>query len=301
MISSHTIKTGHHTSLTYFRGESYDETTTADRRPLILLLHGMGSNHTRWLEFTSQTTLTQHWNIIAPDLGGHGRSMTRGSHTMAYWVDDLVAILNAEGYPHAIIAGHSLGAHVALFFAQQHPKMTRGLILVDPLSHNSLSPALKWFRRLRVIGYSMIYLIRLLNRLGLKRRQIPYRSLADLDNTARQLIKQGKTKKMVALYSSIWTDLTFNATCNYLQFIYQVLRPLPELASNHPPTLLLLSKGSVFSDNNQPHKLLQQLQNHTVNLIECNHWLLTEKPVAARETIESWINKEFGERAKTTR
>jgi len=288
MLSRHSIQTDRHVTLTYFRTGK-----ASDQRPLILLLHGLGSNHTRWQEFIKNTTLTRHWNFIAPDLAGQGYSMARGAHTMEQWADDLVTILRTEGYQQAIIAGHSLGAHTALIFAQRYPEMTRGMILVDPLSHNSLSPSLKWFQRLRVIGYLMIYLIRILNRIGLKRRQIPYRNLGDLDKTARQLIAQGEEQKMVALYTSVWVDLKFNATANYLQFIYQVLRPLSALTPVHIPVLLLLSKGSVFSKTSQPHALLQNSKNCTVNLIECNHWLLTEKPQAAQQAIESWINQAF--------
>ncbi|NOZ54895.1 MAG: alpha/beta hydrolase [Gammaproteobacteria bacterium] len=295
MISCHTIRAKHGTILTYYCNKSGNKSgnKSTKRRPVIVLLHGLGSNHTRWSEFISHTTLTQKGDIIAPDLRGHGNSMARGRLTMDQWVQDLVDILHAEGHQTAIFAGHSLGAHIALFFAQRHPHMTRGIILIDPLSHENLSLTLMLVKRFRVIVYLIIYLIRTLNTLGLKRRQLPYRNLSDLDKIARQLLEQGKEQKMVALYSSIWIDLKFNATSNYFQSISQVLRPLPELGPTHAPALLLLSKSPVFSTADKQHALIRQLKNYTVNMIECNHWLLTEKPDVARQAIESWIEKEF--------
>src|SRR3989338_2539371 len=80
-----------------------------ERRPLVLL-HGLASNHTRWAEFAEQTALKPSWNILRPDLRGHGESPARDPVGSETWCDDLLCLLDAEGADRTGIAGHRLGA-----------------------------------------------------------------------------------------------------------------------------------------------------------------------------------------------
>ena len=114
----------------------------------LLLVHGGASNHTRWSEFASQTRLAAAWHLVSPDMRGNGESIKRGRQDIALWCDDLIDILNAENAPTAVIAGHSLGAQIAIHFADRHANRTRALILIDPLFQSALrgrgAPAAPW-------------------------------------------------------------------------------------------------------------------------------------------------------------
>ncbi|NIO41475.1 MAG: alpha/beta hydrolase, partial [Burkholderiales bacterium] len=70
----------------------------AQRRPLIILLHGMASNMTRWSEFVELTSLKNSWDILRLDLRGHGQSFYRGKLSAEIWSRDLVHILDHESY-----------------------------------------------------------------------------------------------------------------------------------------------------------------------------------------------------------
>src|SRR3989344_3189912 len=118
------------------------------QRRTLVLLHGLASNHTRWAEFTEQTALKENWNILCPDLRGHGESPTRGKINLEIWRDDLLRLLDAEGADRAVIAGHSLGAQVACLFAARHPARGLGLVLLDPVHPPALRGRLGWVRRL---------------------------------------------------------------------------------------------------------------------------------------------------------
>ena len=85
-------------------------------RPLLVMIHGLASNNTRWSEFIDQTILGQHRDLLRIDLRGHATSMFRGQITTADWVEDLAAILRCEGYDKATIIGHSLGAQIGMHF-----------------------------------------------------------------------------------------------------------------------------------------------------------------------------------------
>ena len=73
-------------------------------RPVLVLLHGVASNMTRWSEFVARTTLKDSWDLLRLDLRGQGASLHRGRIGMAEWCADLASVLDAEGYPQAVVA-----------------------------------------------------------------------------------------------------------------------------------------------------------------------------------------------------
>ena len=96
-------------------------------RRLLVLLHGVASNMTRWSELVARTTLRDSWDLLRLDLRGQGASLHRGRIGMAEWCADLAGILDAEGYARAVVAGHCLGANIALEFGARHPGRASGL------------------------------------------------------------------------------------------------------------------------------------------------------------------------------
>jgi len=269
----------------------YHSSTTP--RPLIVLIHGLGSNHSRWTEFVETSSLLEHWNILVPDMRGCGNSMVRDKISLEGWSHDLVKILQHEKYPHAIFIGHSLGAHIALILLNNYPEMVRGMVLIDPLSREQMTPTLHRLWRLRGCWKILIAIIMFLNKLGIKRHHIPFQNLRLLDISARQLIKAGKEKEMVKRYSSPLHDLKFNPVCNFCQYSYEILRPLPPINTPDIPTLLLLSSKSSPNKARTPHPLTRELTKCSIKTVNCNHWLLTEKPRETREMIEAWLALTF--------
>ena len=264
---------------------------TAPRR-VIVLLHGVASNMTRWSEFVEFTTLKQSWDILRPDLRGHGESFRRGTLNADRWCEDLKNILDAEGYAQALFIGHSLGAQVAVQFAARFPARVRGLVLIDPVFHQALRGGMRTASRMQPALRLLIGFIRLLNALGLRRRHIPNRDLRRLDEATRaKLLNLGKQEEMVALYSSPWEDLKFFPTASFLQELLEMVRPLPELASLPMPILALLSTGITYTDPAVTHRILSGHADTTIVTIEAYHWPLTEKPVPVREAIERWCER----------
>jgi esterase len=262
---------------------------SAAPRRLIVLLHGVASNMTRWSEFVEFTTLKESWDILRLDLRGHGESFWRGRLSLEVWCDDLRAILDAEGCEQALLIGHSLGAQVAVQFAARFPARVRGLVLIDPVFHDALRGALRAASRLKPVLRLLIGLIRLLNALGLRRRHIPNRDLRRLDEATRaKLLNLGKQEEMVALYSSPWEDLKFFPTASFLRELLEMVRPLPEIASLPMPILALLSTGITYTDPAVTRRILSGHPDMTVVTIDAYHWPLTEKPAQVRSAIERW-------------
>jgi pimeloyl-ACP methyl ester carboxylesterase len=102
-------------------------------RRLIVLVHGLASNHTHWTEFVRATHLRESWDLLRLDLRGFGGSLARGRVGVDIWCEDLAAIMRAEGATRAVVVGHCLGANVALHVAARDPASVAGLVLIEPM------------------------------------------------------------------------------------------------------------------------------------------------------------------------
>ncbi|MGX9230174.1 alpha/beta fold hydrolase [Streptomyces albus] len=87
--------------------------------PPLLLLHGAGRTLADWAAVAPQ--LIARHRVVAMDLRAHGRSGT-GPWTFPEVLDDIAAVLEALGIPHAVLAGHSLGGMLAAAYAAEHPE-----------------------------------------------------------------------------------------------------------------------------------------------------------------------------------
>ena len=287
MENSRLLHTADGATLSYrlFRGSSAQQ-------PLIVLLHGMASNMTRWSEFSEHTKLKKHWDILQPDLRGHGESFWRGRLDMDIWCEDLRAILDAEGYRQAVLIGHSLGAQVSMQFAARYPTRIRGMVLIDPVFYQALCGKMRRLSLLRSSAKGLALLIRLLNFLGLRRKLIPSRDLQKMDAITRaHFLNVGKQQEMLDLYSSPWEDLKYFPTASFLQELTEIIRPLPLLTSVPAPILALLSSAMTYTDPIKTRELLATHPRTEIVALNAYHWPLTENPVQVREAIENWCER----------
>lgn len=266
-------------------------------RGMIVLLHGMASNLTRWSEFLEHTALKNEWDILRPDLRGHGESMLRGKIGMQIWADDLINLLDAEGAERAVLVGHSLGAHLALHFAARYPARTRGIVMIDPV----FPQALHGYRRLLSRVWPLLSLaaaaVRLLNALGLRRRAFPRRDLRVLDEQVRvELLEAGNAKEFVRRYSSPLADMKYFPVSHYIQEMAEMLRPLPAPSRVAVPMLVLLSRGLTYTDPIATARLLAEAPDAVCETIDAYHWPLTERPAEVRRAIETWIGERLSAR-----
>jgi pimeloyl-ACP methyl ester carboxylesterase len=97
--------------------------------PTLLLLHGLGADHTTWDRVIDQ--LARRYTVIAPDLLGHGQSAKpRADYTLGGYANGMRDLLTVLGIDKVTLAGHSFGGGVAMQFAYQFPERTERLILV---------------------------------------------------------------------------------------------------------------------------------------------------------------------------
>jgi pimeloyl-ACP methyl ester carboxylesterase len=99
--------------------------------PALLLLHGMGCDHTTWSPVIRR--LARRYTVIAPDLLGHGRSdKPRADYSVGGYANGMRDLLTVLGIDKVTVVGHSLGGGVAMQFAYQFPERTERMVLVAP-------------------------------------------------------------------------------------------------------------------------------------------------------------------------
>lgn len=92
-------------------------------------IHGITANHLAWAVVAGELPGVR---LIAPDLRGRGRSgALPGPYRLTDHVDDVVRMLDALRVERAIVAGHSMGAFVAVLLAARHPDRVERLVLID--------------------------------------------------------------------------------------------------------------------------------------------------------------------------
>ena len=98
--------------------------------PGVLLLHGLASSSHIWDLVAPR--LARRLHVVAFDQRGHGRS---GKPSSGYGFErvaaDAAAVVRATELRPAVVVGHSWGANVALETAARHPRLVRGLVLID--------------------------------------------------------------------------------------------------------------------------------------------------------------------------
>lgn len=259
---------------------------------MVVCLHGVASNATRWDEFLEHTQLRNRFDLYAMDLRGHGRSMTWRRFTRHHWLDDLHQLITRR-QKSAILIGHSMGAQIALDYAAMHRSDIDGLVLIDPVFPQALSGMLRQVARFRQPIQWLTWVIRGLYRIGLYKRHYVYRDLRALDTDTRTFLAQHPDKSIADLYMNPFADLAFIPCANYLQDLFEVTRPLQALENIHVPVLVLLSEGASTSHVDLNKAILGTLPDLEIQTIDADHWLLTEKPVEARQAIEQWCMKQL--------
>lgn len=95
----------------------------------MVFLHGFP--HDRALWSTQRGALADQVRCIIPDGRGFGLSSTHGPHSVEQYADDVIALLDHLGIPHAVICGLSMGGYVAMAVWRRHPSRVQALVFCD--------------------------------------------------------------------------------------------------------------------------------------------------------------------------
>jgi len=110
----------------------------------IVLIHGLAGSSLTWEPVMG--ALAEHYDMIAPDLLGHGESAKpMGDYSLGAMASGLRDLLAMLGVDRATIVGQSFGGGVAMQLAYQHPELCSRLVLVGS---GGLGREVSWLLRL---------------------------------------------------------------------------------------------------------------------------------------------------------
>lgn len=108
------------------------------------MIHGLAGSSRAWDGVIP--TLSDHHDLIAPDLLGHGESAKPiGDYSLGAFASGLRDFLSVLDVPSVTIVGHSFGGGVAMQLAYQHPHLVDRLVLIGS---GGLGREVSWLLRL---------------------------------------------------------------------------------------------------------------------------------------------------------
>jgi lipase len=100
-----------------------------DGTPL-LAIHGITAHGRRFDRLVNEYLFDRH--VVAPDLRGHGQSLSEAPWNLETHVEDLIDVLDELGWGSVDVIGHSLGANLGLRLLATHPERVNRIVLLDP-------------------------------------------------------------------------------------------------------------------------------------------------------------------------
>ncbi|HEX2163442.1 MAG TPA: alpha/beta hydrolase, partial [Thermoanaerobaculia bacterium] len=229
----------------------------------VVFVHGLGGRAAQWEEQLAR--LRPSRRALALDLRGHGASAPAAgaAYAIADFAADVVAVADELGLERFVLAGHSLGASVAIEVARREgAERVAGLLLVDPNGDQTKIPRRQLDDLLAAIraapGEEMRWSFQQV--LVGAAPEVAERVLADLAATPDEVL-------VAALESS---------------FDYS---PADALADYEGPV------ASIVSDmNSLPYSLHELVDDLPVRTVPgTSHWLMLDRPEELGELIDGFL------------
>ncbi len=134
-------------------------------RPVLVFLHGFPEAAFVWDRLLEHFAQPEHggYRCIAPNLRGYERSSAPsdvGAYRAKFLVQDIAALIQAEGSPLECLVAHDWGGAVAWGLANQLPQLTRRLAIINSPHPGTFLRELKSNPRQQAASAYMNFLIR---------------------------------------------------------------------------------------------------------------------------------------------
>ncbi|CQR46627.1 AB hydrolase superfamily protein YvaM [Paraliobacillus sp. PM-2] len=232
----------------------------------ILFIHPPGLGR---LVFQYQRDLANHYQLIIPDLSGHGQSNAKMNHPctmIEQYVQEIKHIIEEENLDDVILCAYSAGGVIAQSFTVQYPNMVKALIISGA------------YPKVDTVGLEWMY--RIAEGIVVKNPNKLAEILA-FSNANNLEDEQKLYEHMLQTDPVIWLRFYLD-THHYNQ--------VSQLPSIQCPTLLIYGERTSWIHH---HKLFYQRQaNMDIAFVEdAFHQVPSKNPVAFNHLVKQFINK----------
>ncbi len=246
-------------------------------RPTVVLLHGLSSNHTTWIN--AMNILHKHkYNSMAMDIRGHGlsdKTKKKELYELPVFSKDLDLIVKKEKISDFILAGYSFGGQIALDYAARFPEFAKGLVLISVNHANPLEYA--GLRFLTPVAYGCINLLAYLL-LWQKRKKYHY-------------YRHGKA---VGYWDSVWDGLrTMPISVNFWMLANEFQINLRSAAKHIKiPTVIVYGGNDAFITGKEMKEMANEISGSEI-IVSSNpdHFVGTNSQDETTKIILDFLNK----------
>lgn len=254
--------------------------------PLLVFVHGLGSNHTRWHRLVRQPFFEHQCRVIVVDLRGHGASHARRGVNAGTIGRDIARLLEHEAARRAILIGHCLGANLAAHVWERCPERIGGLVLIEPF----VVSMLRWpLRAAYTVSLPVLWLVfglaRVVNTLGIKRRRFRMVDFEAYDEWVRPRLTSFWA---AARYMGPWLDLQTMPVVSYLQAFRMLFDYRPPWGAIACPALAIYGKRAELAGEGGPPPSLGNDRIRAVCL-DASHFVLTDNMPGVASAIETFV------------
>ncbi len=243
-----------------------------------IFIHGSGPGASGWSNFKHNVSAFQQagYRCIVYDQWGYGKTSKPQDvdHTLDFFVDGLVSLMNSADVSNAVLVGNSLGGAVALGLALRHPERVEKLILMAPGGIESREDYFSMPGIQAMVKYPMGSPEFTKEVLAQLLTQLVY----DPVNVDDELVDER------------WSTLeTQNA---HVLATMQIPDLSDQLASIDINTLVFWGTEDRFCPASGTWKILQMKGNVQAELVNyCGHWVMSEYPDLFNERCLSFLSK----------
>ena len=243
-----------------------------------IFIHGSGPGASGWSNFKHNVSAFQEagYRCIVYDQWGYGKTSKPQDvdHTLDFFVDGLVSLMDSADVTNAVLVGNSLGGAVALGLALRHPERVEKLILMAPGGIESREDYFSMPGIQAMVKYPMGSPEFTKEVLAQLLTQLVY----DPVNVDEELVDER------------WATLeTQNA---HVLATMQIPDLSDQLASIDINTLVFWGTEDRFCPASGTWKILQMKGNVQAELVNyCGHWVMSEYPELFNERCLSFLSK----------
>lgn len=236
----------------------------------LLLIHGLGVSGAIFQPLLP--TLAAHYQVIVPDLRGHGQSRRLpGPDSIERMAADVENLLDLLGLPSCFALGYASGGAVAQQLAHEHPARVRGLVLACTYARNACNLREQIESRLRPELFQLLGT----RGMGLLATRTRYRHSAPAEDYAfvRNMITANSGPRVAAVARSL---LAFDSR--------------PWLHTLTSPALVIAGAADTTTPPHHARELADRIPNSDMHVLpQAGHWLVKTHADELLQTLLPWL------------
>jgi len=254
--------------------------------PLLVFLHGLGSNHTRWHRLVRTPFLRERCRLIVLDVRGHGASHARRFVDQDGVGRDVRVLLARVGARGAILVGHCLGANLAVRVWELCPDRVGGMVFIEPFVVSMLRRDLAVIRVLLLPLFWLVYgVVYIAGAVGVSRTRFRFVDYESYDEWVRP--------RLTSFWAAVrwmgpWIDLQTMPMISYLQAFRTLFAYRPPWSGITCPVLVIYGKKAELAGDGGPPSSLGARRIQTV-FLDASHFVLTDNVTGVAEAIEAFV------------